>query len=330
MKNKIMLIFILLNLTAMAYCFQEALVIKRLSSPLRSEIIDSNKIIKAMLIKPGMTIVDIGAGIGTYTFPIAAELRGNGIVYATEIKPDLLEIIDQKKRKLGLNTIQTVLVTTNGLDLFYNQHTFDIIFMCSVLPYLSNPLKYLRDIKPSLRRNTGRLYIISARKTSSYFDPELTDQKIIILLNTTDNQKLSRKLSKNYQNYLARLYKHGALSENYQMPEKYRRILICDLKRILSNNEMYLNDRTVLDAGPLPRRYLNRTNIVKASLTSLLYNNLIRLQGETGFKRSIAGEKELNMDLIKALVELAGYKFVCSHTDDTLVKGRYYFLEFKR
>ncbi len=75
MKNKIMLIFILLNLTAMAYCFQEALVIKRLSSPLRSEIIDSNKIIKAMLIKPGMTIVDIGAGIGTYTFPIAAELR---------------------------------------------------------------------------------------------------------------------------------------------------------------------------------------------------------------------------------------------------------------
>ncbi len=140
-------------------------IIEKITDPQRAEILAAKRIIRMIRVKPGMHIVDIGAGVGTYSFQFAKELHGDGIVYATEIDRELLNIIEQKNQSnKNNNLVQTVLVTANGLDDFYKRHNFDVIFMCSVLPHIANPLKYLKELKSSLKPGTGRIYIISKRK----------------------------------------------------------------------------------------------------------------------------------------------------------------------
>ena len=54
-------------------------------------------LIKNMKIKTNDTIADIGAGSGYHVFKMAS-LAKNGLVYAVDIQPEMLELIELKKR----------------------------------------------------------------------------------------------------------------------------------------------------------------------------------------------------------------------------------------
>ncbi len=245
-------------------------------------------------VQPGMKIVDIGSGAGIYAFPLARALQGKGTVYATDIYPEMLAYIDQKKQELNLPVIKTVLVQKDGLDNFYKENHFDIIFMARVLPQLNDPLKYLTDLRRSLKTNTGRLYILNTNAMDHYYyDKKLTDYAMLKILNTSADLPVQKKLT-----------------ADLRLNKKQRRLLINDLAKILKLREynfVYTPLPRPIEKDPwgAPMTF-NKFN----TLTACLYYNLKQEAAEqnSGFWKLT--ELEQDIIVLKQLLKLAGYKFV--------------------
>ncbi len=136
--------------------------------------------IDVLKIKPGMTILDVGAGIGRFTFPIADALEGSGAVYATEVMPNLVGYIEKKASADGYKNVFPVLVDGSGNDDIYKKKVFDIIFVCGVLYHIRSIEDTFGTLKQSLSPNGGRLFIIHAAPFSPFNDLNFGDFKPII------------------------------------------------------------------------------------------------------------------------------------------------------
>lgn len=148
-----------------------------LDSSERQFALQRNRIMEALRIRPGMEIVDIGAGTGFFTFPFADALKGAGKVYATEVDQEMLGHIKGKVKDGNYENIVPVLVKAEGLDQFYRQHSFDIIFLSEVYHVIDNPENYLRELRLSLKKENGRLYIVEFKNIPDFSEVEFDDFK---------------------------------------------------------------------------------------------------------------------------------------------------------
>jgi 2-polyprenyl-3-methyl-5-hydroxy-6-metoxy-1,4-benzoquinol methylase len=109
---------------------------------------------------PGQNVLDIGAGEGYLTLPIARRLGDGGRVYATDVDEDALGRLREAAAREGLANVEPVLVAKEGLDEFYRGKSFDRIVLSHVLEYLHDPVGYLDQLRPSLDDRAGRLFVI--------------------------------------------------------------------------------------------------------------------------------------------------------------------------
>ncbi|MEC5189302.1 class I SAM-dependent methyltransferase [Geobacillus thermodenitrificans] len=77
---------------------------ERLLDPKRKEWIDPEKAISMLSVKPDDTIMDLGAGNGYFTIPLAQATNGN--VYAVDVQPEMIELLKQRAQQLGMTNIQ--------------------------------------------------------------------------------------------------------------------------------------------------------------------------------------------------------------------------------
>lgn len=114
-------------------------------------------IMKALELKPGMAVADIGSGTGFYTFLIAKEVAPNGKVYAVDINKNFLKHIEKKAEAQGIKHLSTVQCTKKSVGLPAN--SIDLAFVCDTYHYLVYPKNTLQSIRKALRNN-GRLVVI--------------------------------------------------------------------------------------------------------------------------------------------------------------------------
>lgn len=114
-------------------------------------------IIKALELKPGMDVADIGSGTGFYTFLMAKEVAPNGDIYAVDINKAFLKHIEQKAKEQGIKQMHTVLCSKKSVGLPSN--SVDLAFVCDTYHYLEYPQSTLVSINKALRKN-GKLVII--------------------------------------------------------------------------------------------------------------------------------------------------------------------------
>jgi len=68
------------------------------------------------LVRPGMTAVDIGCGLGFYTIEMAQMVGENGRVIAVDFQPRMLRITERKVKKAGVSgRVQIIQCTQNDL-----------------------------------------------------------------------------------------------------------------------------------------------------------------------------------------------------------------------
>ncbi|MFA5356842.1 MAG: class I SAM-dependent methyltransferase [Candidatus Omnitrophota bacterium] len=183
---------------------QEALIKSHvLTTSERWSLLSPPPILKALHIKPGMDILDIGAGTGVFAFPFAEALKGKGSVFATEIDPEMIAHMQNKIKDAGLSNISPVLVTPNGLDHFYKEHAFDIIFLCETYLCIEDPESYFRQLRPSLK-DAGRLYIINPVNTSDIGELEFGDFKQVarVLSSRGDDFPVFSRLSQKTRDFI--------------------------------------------------------------------------------------------------------------------------------
>ena len=129
----------------------------------REEEEDVSKLIKNMRIKPNDIVADIGAGSGYHTFKIAA-LTKNGFVYAVDIQPEMLMVIEETKESGKIKNIETILGTEKSIQLPSN--SVDKILMVDVYHEFNFPAEIIVSIKKALKPN-GELFLIEYRSEDS-------------------------------------------------------------------------------------------------------------------------------------------------------------------
>jgi predicted methyltransferase len=114
-------------------------------------------IVRALGLKPGMAVADVGAGTGLFTRLFAERVGPEGKVYAVDIAPAFLEHIAAESKRLGQAQVVTVRGTQDSTGL--PPRSVDVAFLCDVYHHLEKPSKTLASIRRALRPG-GRLVVI--------------------------------------------------------------------------------------------------------------------------------------------------------------------------
>ena len=117
--------------------------------------------IRALELKKGQVVADIGAGSGYYTMRMADAVGPAGKVYATDIQTGMLDIVRRRVTAARLTNVETVLSAPDNPKL--PADTLDLAIMVDVYHELSAPQEFIRRLRPALKR-TGRLVLLEFRK----------------------------------------------------------------------------------------------------------------------------------------------------------------------
>jgi predicted methyltransferase len=112
-------------------------------------------------ITPGMVVADVGAGTGYMTIRLARRVGPTGKVYASDVQPPMLRIIQEKARAQRLSNVDIVQGTEDDARL--PEHALDLALLVDVYHELRRPREMLRSIRRSLKPD-GELILVEYRK----------------------------------------------------------------------------------------------------------------------------------------------------------------------
>ena len=120
-----------------------------------------NDVVKAMALKPGETIADVGAGTGIYTRLFAQAVGPTGTVTATDLAPKFLSYIAANAAKDGLKNVRTLQAGDRTSNL--PPSSVDVIFHSDVYHHFEYPMIMNADLRRALKPG-GRLYVLEMEK----------------------------------------------------------------------------------------------------------------------------------------------------------------------
>lgn len=82
-----------------------------LEAPDRDEWNKPNQIMDALGIADGAVVADLGAGGGWFTVRLARRVGPNGLVYAEDIQPQMIDVINRRVENDNIDNVRTVLGT---------------------------------------------------------------------------------------------------------------------------------------------------------------------------------------------------------------------------
>ena len=118
-------------------------------TPGRDELLRIPTVFRALNIKRGKRVADVGAGGGWLSVRLARAVGPKGVVYAEEILPKYTQSIESRAKREGLSNIQTVLGTTSDPKLPSN--TLDAALILNAYHEFDQPLGMLAKIKAAMK-----------------------------------------------------------------------------------------------------------------------------------------------------------------------------------
>lgn len=126
-----------------------------IDNPFRRRFIQNPEIIAdRMSLAPGMTVLDIGPGKGSYTLAAAAKVRPGGTVYAADIQETVVRRLQQRLEKEQVINIIPCLEDVYRLS--FADEIFDRVLMVACLPEIPDKVRALREIRRVLKPD-GRI-----------------------------------------------------------------------------------------------------------------------------------------------------------------------------
>lgn len=116
-------------------------------------------VVANMGLEPDEVVADIGAGTGYFSFRIAQQLP-QGKVLATDIQPEMLAIMEQRKQETGITNVETLLGTIEDPGLPAN--SVDAVLLVDAYHEFSHPFEMMQGIVNALKPG-GRLFLIEYR-----------------------------------------------------------------------------------------------------------------------------------------------------------------------
>jgi len=123
-----------------------------IDNPIRRRLIQRpDTISNRMQLEPGMIVVEIGPGTGTYTKAVAERIMPNGKVFAVDIQES---VIRRLKEQIERNKIANIFPKIDDAHNFsFPDESVDRVLAIATLPEIPNPVQVLRECHRILRPN---------------------------------------------------------------------------------------------------------------------------------------------------------------------------------
>jgi ubiquinone/menaquinone biosynthesis C-methylase UbiE len=116
-----------------------------------------DEVIRALDIRPGAHVADLGAGGGYFTFRLAAAAGRDGRVYAVDVDPGMVDYLERRAAREGDGTVEVILAAPDDPRL--PPESVDLLFTCNTYHHLEDRPAYFTRLRRSLREG-GRVAVI--------------------------------------------------------------------------------------------------------------------------------------------------------------------------
>jgi predicted methyltransferase len=132
-----------------------------------------DQIMDALLIGEGSTVADLGAGGGWFTVRMARRVGPNGRVYAEDVQPEMIQAIERRMAREGLEKIVKTVLGTQTDPKF--PELLDAVLIVDAYHEMEKPVTLLRNIAKSLKP-TGTIGIVNFKKDGAGPGPKMEER----------------------------------------------------------------------------------------------------------------------------------------------------------
>lgn len=132
-----------------------------LTRPERDAEEQPDRVVKELNIPKGATVVDLGAGVGYFTWRLAEQVGPQGRVIAVDIQEGMLDRMKKNLAERGVTNVEMVLGSAEDPHLPVGE--VDLVLIVDVYHELQHPEKTMDHVRRSLKPN-GRVVLIEYRR----------------------------------------------------------------------------------------------------------------------------------------------------------------------
>lgn len=140
----------------------------KLDNPKRREMLPVNKVLTEIGLNAEDRFADIGCGIGYFSISAAEVVGTKGVVYALDVKEEMIEVLDEKIEENNLYNIRAII--TDEYDFKLEDKSVSYAFMCTVFHEIEDRIKFLKETKRILI-DGGRIAVVEWIKRESDWGP---------------------------------------------------------------------------------------------------------------------------------------------------------------
>jgi ubiquinone/menaquinone biosynthesis C-methylase UbiE len=115
----------------------------------------------------GMSVADVGAGIGYFTLKLSKKVGKTGKVFASDIDKDALAFLDERRREAGLENI--AIIHGRADDPLIPEESADLILIVNTIHLVKEKALFLNNIRKSLKEG-GK--VVFVQWDAEKMDPE--------------------------------------------------------------------------------------------------------------------------------------------------------------
>ncbi len=145
-----------------------------LDDPRRDAYQKPDEVMKALALRPGEVVADIGAGTGYFALRFARAVGDSGRVYAVDISPDMVRHLNKRLRDANVRNVFTVLAEPD--DPLLPSASVDRFVIVDTWHHVEAQAKYL-DLMKKMLKPGGQVVHIDYHKRELPVGPPL-DHKI--------------------------------------------------------------------------------------------------------------------------------------------------------
>ena len=131
-----------------------------LEAPDRDEWQRPHQILDALGVAEASVVADVGAGSGWFTIRLARRVGPQGLVYAQDVQPEMLNAISRRVQREGLTNVRPVL--GRGSDPRLPQATLDAVLMVDAYHEIEDRVTFLANVARAIKPQ-GRIGVIDFR-----------------------------------------------------------------------------------------------------------------------------------------------------------------------
>lgn len=126
------------------------------------------EVVRAMDLRSGDVVADIGAGTGYFTRLFAIAVGPEGKAIGLDIEESMVNYMKEDAKKLGLNNYEAKVVPTDDAGLAPN--SVDVVFLSNTYHHIANRVNYFKAVAKGLKKD-GRVVIVDFYKDSKIGPP---------------------------------------------------------------------------------------------------------------------------------------------------------------